>query len=71
MVNCVCPGLIDTPMTDSKGGMEAMQGVVDSTPLKRLGMADEIADACAWLCSTRASWVPGQSLIVDGGIVLM
>ena len=71
-INCVCPGLIDTPMTAAMGDdPAAMQWVVDSTPLKRLGQASEIADCCVFLCSTRASWVQGQSLIADGGIVLL
>ena len=70
-INCVCPGLIDTPMTAAMGDdPAAMQWVVDSTPLKRMGQANEIADCCVFLSSTRASWVQGQSLIADGGIVL-
>jgi NAD(P)-dependent dehydrogenase (short-subunit alcohol dehydrogenase family) len=49
----------------------AMQWVVEQTPLKRLGKPEEIADTCVFLCSTRASWIQGQSVIADGGIVLM
>ena len=71
-INCVCPGLIDTPMTHQMGDdPAAMQWVVDQTPLKRLGQPEEIADLCTFLCSTKASWIQGQSIIADGGIVLM
>lgn len=71
-INCVCPGLIDTPMTHAMGDdPAAMQWVVEQTPLKRLGKPEEIADTCVFLCSTRASWIQGQSVIADGGIVLM
>lgn len=71
-VNCVCPGLIDTPMTAQMGDdSKAMEWVVGQTPLGRMGMPEEIADTCVFLCSTRASWIQGQSIIADGGIVLM
>jgi NAD(P)-dependent dehydrogenase (short-subunit alcohol dehydrogenase family) len=70
-INCVCPGLIDTPMTTAMGDPAAMQWVVDSTPLKRMGKPNEIADCCVFLSSTRASWIQGQSIVADGGIVLL
>ena len=71
-INCVCPGLIDTPMTKAMAKDPAvMQPVIDSCPLKRLGKASEIADCCLFLSSTRASFVQGQALIADGGIVLL
>ena len=71
-INCVCPGLIDTPMTTAMGLDPAlMQFAVNSTPLKRLGQASEIADCCVFLSSTKASWIQGQSIVVDGGMILM
>jgi NAD(P)-dependent dehydrogenase (short-subunit alcohol dehydrogenase family) len=70
-INCVCPGLIDTPMTTAMGDPGAMKWVVDSTPLKRMGKPNEIADCCVFLSSTRASWIQGQSIVADGGIVLL
>lgn len=67
-VNCVCPGVIDTPMTEViskdpeiKKTMEAM------TPMKRLGQPEEIASAIVWLCSDQASFVTGHPLVIDGG----
>ncbi|MFK7732326.1 MAG: SDR family oxidoreductase, partial [Pseudomonadales bacterium] len=38
-----------------------------SNPSGRMGSADEVAAACVWLVSGQASWVNGQSLVVDGG----
>jgi NAD(P)-dependent dehydrogenase (short-subunit alcohol dehydrogenase family) len=71
-VNCVCPGLIDTPMTAAMGDdPKAMEWVVNSTPLGRMGMAEEIADICVFLSSLKASWIQGQSIVADGGIVLL
>ena len=58
-------------MTTAMGDEDAMKWVVDSTPLKRLGKASEIADTCVFLSSMRASWIQGQSIIADGGIVLL
>ncbi len=39
-------------------------------PMKRLGRAEEIADAVLWLCSDKATYVTGQSISVDGGYVM-
>jgi NAD(P)-dependent dehydrogenase (short-subunit alcohol dehydrogenase family) len=50
---------------------KAMEWVVNSTPLGRMGMAEEIADVCVFLSSSRASWIQGQSIVADGGIVLL
>jgi NAD(P)-dependent dehydrogenase (short-subunit alcohol dehydrogenase family) len=71
-VNAVCPGSIDTPplrafMTSSP---QAEKMVLSSQPGGRLGMPDEIAEAVVWLCSERASFVTGESLVVDGGALM-
>ncbi|MGB8538529.1 MAG: glucose 1-dehydrogenase [Acidobacteriaceae bacterium] len=73
-VNDVCPGMIQTPMSDkmiAEGqGPELDKMLETFVPMKRLGRADEIADAVLWLCSDRASYVTGQSISVDGGYVM-
>ena len=71
-VNCVCPGDVDTPMLPddaAKRGMswEDYLAVVSERPLGRIGTADEIADAVVFLASDEASFVTGDSLVVDGG----
>lgn len=68
-INAVCPGIIDTPMV---AGMltsqaEAMKELMKDVPIRRLGRAEEIADAVVWLCSPGASFVIGHALAVDGG----
>ncbi|MGZ4795893.1 MAG: SDR family NAD(P)-dependent oxidoreductase [Acidimicrobiia bacterium] len=70
-VNAICPGFIDTPMLQAVFAMDGMEGVLaDITAahqLGRLGRADEIAAAAAFLCSDDASFVTGVALPVDGG----
>lgn len=71
-VNAVCPGFIETPMLERAGIMkdpEVLKSVVLSHPLGRLGTSEEVAAAVLWLCSEEASFITGQSLIVDGGYV--
>jgi NAD(P)-dependent dehydrogenase (short-subunit alcohol dehydrogenase family) len=67
-INAVCPGMIDTPMTRKPGMAEVIAGLVDQSPLMRLGQPEEIAAAVLWLCSDAASFVVGQAVPVDGAI---
>lgn len=73
-VNDVCPGMIQTPMSDrmiAEGqGPELDRMLNTFVPMKRLGQPKEIADAVLWLCSDAASYVTGQSISVDGGYVM-
>ena len=68
-VNAVCPGGIETAMTDSlvnsRRAQEQYQRLV---PMARMGVADEIASAVAFLASDDASYVTGHGLVVDGGV---
>ena len=67
-VNCVCPGVIETPMTDAVAANPAIRKVMEGmTPMGRMGQADEIAAAVLWLCSDAASFVTGHPLVIDGG----
>ncbi|MEM7407505.1 MAG: glucose 1-dehydrogenase [Pseudomonadota bacterium] len=69
-VNAVCPGPIKTPMMDnivaSKPGLEGP--MTQAVPMRRLGEPEEIAEAVAWLCSDRASYVTGHGMVIDGGM---
>jgi NAD(P)-dependent dehydrogenase (short-subunit alcohol dehydrogenase family) len=69
-VNAVCPGTIETPMVDDmfKKGELTEQSSKEGAPIKRLGKADEVAEAVLWLFSPAASFVIGQPISVDGGV---
>jgi NAD(P)-dependent dehydrogenase (short-subunit alcohol dehydrogenase family) len=70
-INAVCPGSIDTPMLQRYMGLgpEVEKMIRASQPGGRLGTPEEIAEAVVWLCSDRASFVTGASLLVDGAAV--
>lgn len=66
VVNAVAPGNIDTEMTRG-AGKDLVDWVIDVTPLKRLGTAQEVADLVAFLCSDNANFITGQIIDIDGG----
>jgi NAD(P)-dependent dehydrogenase (short-subunit alcohol dehydrogenase family) len=69
-VSSLSPGLIDTPMGRQELEQQAaMRDMLSQTPLDRLGRADEVAAAAAYLVSDDASFVTGIDLLVDGGQV--
>jgi NAD(P)-dependent dehydrogenase (short-subunit alcohol dehydrogenase family) len=70
-VNAVCPGAIDTPMMDETferfpGFREMLIGFV---PMGRMGRPGEVAHAIAWLCSDGSSFVTGEGLSIEGGLL--
>lgn len=66
-VNAICPGFIATEMTDALG--PAVQDEVKKrVPAKRLGEAEEIADAVLYLSSESGAYITGQVLTIDGGL---
>ncbi|TAJ96527.1 SDR family oxidoreductase, partial [bacterium] len=70
-VNCVCPGLVDREeamrLTDDPGNRAVVELIV---PLKKAARSKDIAHAVLFLCTDEASYVTGQSLVVDGGLSL-
>lgn len=67
-VNCVCPGAISTPMTESAGLSEESRAfMAQMHPMNRMGRAEEIADGVVFLASDRASFITGHPLAIDGG----
>lgn len=68
-VNAVAPGLITTRFSGAL--YEGREEEVAATyPLKRLGTAEDVSDAVAFLLSDDASWITGQTIVVDGGLTL-
>ncbi|WP_408956014.1 3-oxoacyl-ACP reductase FabG [Natroniella sp. ANB-PHB2] len=68
-VNAVAPGFIQTPMTDEVPD-KVLGAMEKKTPLKKLGKPEDIANAYLYLASDEASYVNGEILSVDGGLVL-
>lgn len=68
-VNAVAPGVIDTPMLRMMDDPQAGRAYLDArVPLRRLGRADEVAEVVVFLASTRASYITGATVVVDGGV---
>ncbi len=68
-VNCITPGLIRSDMNSTLTG-EDLQAVVDETPLGRMGEPEDIAKAVLFLASDKASFITGEVLKVNGGLII-
>lgn len=70
-VNAICPGVTDTPMMQAyiKGNAQLEAAMNATLPIGRMGRPDEMAQAAVWLCSDAASFVSGESMMVDGASV--
>jgi NAD(P)-dependent dehydrogenase (short-subunit alcohol dehydrogenase family) len=66
-VNAVRPGMIDTEIHAKAGLAERVPTIVPTVPMKRIGTAEEVADAVVWLVSERASYVTGALVDIGGG----
>ena len=79
-VNAVCPGYVDSPMTDAsvarivaKTGLppgDVRKRLEDMSPQKRLMTADEVAALVVFLCGDEARGITGQALSLDGGTLV-
>lgn len=74
-VNCVCPGIVDTPIHGfhslaESSKQKALDSMAHLQPIGRIGTAEEIAESIYFLGSSKSSWTTGAILSVDGGINL-
>ena len=69
-VNCIAPGLIETEM-GALLGPQALQAIIEGTPLGRLGQPEEIANVAYFLLSDQSSFMTGQTIAVSGGRVML
>ena len=72
-VNCVAPGLTDTPMLTnvSEGNEKLMAAIIRAIPLGRVGTPEEVARAVLFLVSSDADYITGQTLSVNGGLSMV
>lgn len=69
-INAVCPGYIRTPMNDEIiNNEDVVSKIVSHIPMRRFGTPEEIAGICLYLASDASSYVTGQAICVDGGMV--
>jgi 3-oxoacyl-[acyl-carrier protein] reductase len=68
-VNAVAPGFIQTDMT-AKLSEEVKQKMLAMIPMNKLGLPKDVANACLFLASEEASYITGQTIVVDGGMVM-
>jgi 3-oxoacyl-[acyl-carrier protein] reductase len=70
-VNGIAPGLVDTKMIKATtANPKRLEGALERIPLKRLGTPADMAGAALFLASPLASYVIGQTIVVDGGLIL-
>lgn len=69
LANAIAPGFIETDMTNSMSA-EARASLIGTIPLERLGSPKDVASIVAFLASEHASYITGQVLVVDGGMVM-
>ncbi|SUZ51141.1 uncharacterized protein METZ01_LOCUS3995 [marine metagenome] len=67
--NCIAPGYVATDMTNELGD-EVRQSLNEKIPLGRIGQVEDIAYAVAFLASDEAEYITGQTLAIDGGMVM-
>ena len=75
-VNAVCPGLVDTPLTERALALGAadpateLESVLRDIPLGRMASAEEIGECVTWLCLDASPYLTGATITVDGGLTI-
>ena len=68
-VNCVAPGMIDSDMIDSLNEKQK-EAIIGRIPMAKLGLPSDVADACLFLSSHMSDYITGQTIHVNGGMVM-
>lgn len=68
-VNCIAPGLIDTPMNRNLSE-DAIHALISETPVCRMGTPEDVSEMCLFLAKEKASFITGQVIGVNGGFVI-
>jgi len=71
LVNAVAPGWVLTPLSEPFVGTLSEESLGRISPLRRVGLASDVADAVSFLCGSGASYITGITLNVDGGLTAM
>ena len=71
LVNAVSPGVIDTAYHEKFSSRESIDALVSGLPLNRMGKPDEVAAVIAFLASSAASYVCGETIEIDGGMLML
>ena len=66
-VNCVCPGIVNTPMLQQDDTQDSTQSILNTLPIKRLAEPGEVTNVVLFLASDEASYVTGADYAVDAG----
>ncbi len=69
-INCIAPGFIQTAMTDILNDTQK-QGILSNIPMQKMGNASDIANGAAFLASEEAGYITGQSLHINGGMLML
>ena len=69
-VNCVCPAAVDTYRMDRYGRGKEWQEIGANHPIGRVGTPEEVGGFIALLCTEATSWITGQSINIDGGVIM-
>lgn len=67
LVNSLCPGYVQTEMTNRNNSPADLEKIKSSVPLQRLALPEELARVAGFLCSEANSYLTGQAVVVDGG----
>jgi NAD(P)-dependent dehydrogenase (short-subunit alcohol dehydrogenase family) len=70
-VNAIAPGIIDTPATAETFSDAERQAVIPTIPMKRIGQTEDLLGVLEFLCTDASSYITGQTIVVDGGMVTL